>query len=249
VSLQFTHETVIRWKPEKTCSLEYIIQNIRPKEDLIDMLAKLRTFVIEGDTDNAVKAAEAFLGSETPVKEVVDTLTEAMQHLGQQFENFEIFLPELVVAADAFMAAMDVLKPKIEMEHSASGLFKKPVAVIGTVSGDYHEIGKTVVGLVLQANGFEVVDLGSDVDPVRFMDEALKHKASIVGLSALMTTTMPAQQEFIRLLKEAGMDGQFRVMIGGAPTSREWADSIGADGWAFDAFAAVAVAKDLASGA
>ncbi len=215
----------------------------------MENIEKIRTLVIEGDTGNAVKAAEEFLDSGTPVKELVDTLTEAMQELGKKFENFEVFLPELVVAADAFMAAMEVLKPVIEMEHAAGGSSKKQVAVIGTVSGDYHEIGKTVVGLVLQANGFEVVDLGADVDPVRFMDEARKHRASIVGLSALMTTTMPAQQEFIKLLKEAGLEGQFKVMIGGAPTSREWADSIGADGWAFDAFAAVDVAKGLVSGA
>lgn len=215
----------------------------------MDQLAKIRDIVIEGDTENAVKAAGEFLSSETPVKEVVDILTEAMQDLGRKFENFEVFLPELVVAADAFMAAMDVLKPKIEKEHAESGGARKPVAVVGTVSGDYHEIGKTVVGLVLQANGFEVVDLGADVDPVRFMDEARRHRASVVGLSALMTTTMPAQQEFIKLVKEAGMEGEFKVMIGGAPTSREWADSIGADGWAFDAFAAVAAARDLVSGA
>lgn len=210
-------------------------------------IEKLRDMVIEGDTEKAVEVAEEFLRTDTPVKDVVDILTEAMQDLGRKFENFEVFLPELVVAADAFMATMDVLKPKIEKEHSESGAPGKPVILMGTVTGDYHEIGKTVVGLVLQANGFEVVDLGADVDPIKFMDESRKHKASIVGLSALMTTTMPAQQEFIRLVKETGMEGQFKVMIGGAPTSREWADNIGADGWAFDAFAAVEVAQKLVS--
>lgn len=210
-------------------------------------IEKLRDIVIEGDTEMAMKAAEEFLNSDTPVKEVVDTLTVAMQDLGRQFENFDVFLPELVVAADAFMAAMEVLKPKIEKENAESGAAQKPVAVIGTVAGDYHEIGKTVVGLVLQANGFEVIDLGADVDPVTFMDEARKHKASVVGLSALMTTTMPAQEEFIKLVKEAGVEGQFKIMIGGAPTSREWAEAIGADGWAFDAFEAVRVAGKLSA--
>lgn len=213
----------------------------------MSQIEKLRDVVVEGDTEQAVEVAKVFLEADTPVKEVVDVLTDAMQDLGQKFENFEVFLPELVVAADAFMAAMEVLKPKIEQEHAASGAAEKPVVVIGTASGDYHEIGKTVVGLVLQANGCEVVDLGADVDPVTFMDEAKKNKASVVGISALMTTTMPGQQEFIDLVKEAGLEGKFKIMIGGAPTSQEWADSIGADGWSFDAFGAVDVVKKLAA--
>ncbi|MFA6691100.1 MAG: corrinoid protein [Saccharofermentanales bacterium] len=213
----------------------------------MNKIIQLREAVVTGDSEQAINIAKELLESDISVKDVVDNLTEAMQELGEKFERFEVFLPELVVAADAFISAMEILKPKIDQEYAATGAAKKPTVVIGTVSSDYHEIGKTVVGLLLQANGFEVVDLGADVDHVAFIDEAKKHKADIVGLSALMTTTMPAQQEFIKIAMEAGVRDKFKIMIGGAPTSREWAEEIGADGWAFDAFEAVEVAKQLAA--
>lgn len=211
----------------------------------MDLLEKLRILVVEGSAEEAVSAAKALLETETKAKEIVDGLTLEMQRLGERFERFEVFLPELVVAADAFLSVMEILKPKLEAELSGTGIKERPTIVLGTVKGDYHEIGKTVVGLVMQANGFDVIDLGADVDPVTFMDEAKRHKAALVGLSALMTTTMPAQEEFIKLLKEAKMEGQFKVMVGGAPTSLEHAKRIGADGWAFDAFGAVVEAKRL----
>ncbi|MDR9768825.1 cobalamin-dependent protein [Acetomicrobium sp.] len=134
------------------------------------------------------------------------------------------------------------LSQKIDQEYAATGAAKKPTVVIGnfrhtsTVSGRLPRNWQDVVGLLLRANGFEVVDLGADVDHVAFIDEAKKHKADIVGLSALVTTTMPAQQEFIKIAMEAGVRDKFKIMIGGAPTSREWAEEIGVDGWAFDAF-------------
>ena len=117
--------------------------------------------------------------------------------------------------------------------------------IIGTVKGDYHDIGKNIVGIVLQANGFNVVDLGADVDPVAYLEAARKEKADVVGLSALMTTTMPGQEEFIKLVADAGDKGKYLVCVGGAPTSVEWAERIGADVWSFDAFECAAKLKKL----
>ena len=209
----------------------------------MNKIIQLREAVVTGDSEQAINIAKELLESDISVKDVVDNLTEAMQELGEKFERFEVFLPELVVAADAFISAMEILKPKIDQEYAATGAAKKPTVVIGTVSGDYHEIGKTVVGLLLQANGFEVVDLGADVDHVAFIDEAKKHKADIVGLSALMTTTMVRMEDTVRMVREQNLP--CRVMIGGAVVSQSYADLIGANGYADDAVAAVRVATRL----
>ena len=140
------------------------------------------------------------------------------------------------------MQIMDVLK-----EHLVAGSAEaaQKTVVIGTVKGDFHDIGKNIIGIVLQANGFKVVDLGSDVDPVAYMDAARKEKADAVGISALMTTTMPGQEEFIKLVAETGDKGKYVVCVGGAPTSVEWAERIGADLWSFDAFEFAAKLKDM----
>ena len=147
-----------------------------------------------------------------------------------------------MIAGDAFMQIMSVLKEHLVA--ATDGTAAKTV-IIGTVKGDYHDIGKNIVGIVLQANGFNVVDLGADVDPVAYLDAARKEKADVVGLSALMTTTMPGQEEFIKLVKDAGEKGKYLVCVGGAPTSVEWAERIGADVWSFDAFECAAKLKKL----
>ncbi len=195
----------------------------------------LRNAVITGDTETAVKISNELLETDVQVEDVVAQLSEAMQELGDQFERFEVFLPELIIGAESFLAVMEIFEPKL-LESQPSYASSRPTIVLGTVKGDFHEIGKIITSLVLKADGVNVVDLGVDVDNVEFIDAALKNNADYIGLSALMTTTMPAQQELIKLLEEQGIRGKFKVLIGGAPTSQEWCDKIGADGWSFDSF-------------
>ena len=205
-------------------------------------IAQVRQYMVDGDGDAAVALVNDMLAKGTAAQEIMNGLTEEMGILGQKFENFEVFLPDLMIAGDAFMQIMSVLKEHLVA--AADGTAAKTV-IIGTVKGDYHDIGKNIVGIVLQANGFNVVDLGADIDPVAYLDAARKEKADVVGLSALMTTTMPGQEEFIKLVKEAGEKGKYLVCVGGAPTSVEWAERIGADVWSFDAFECAAKLKKL----
>ena len=190
-------------------------------------IAQVRQYMVEGDGDAAVALVKELIEKGTPAKDIMAGLTEEMGVLGQ---NFEVFLPDLMIAGDAFMQIMSVLKEHLV---TASEGEAKTV-IIGTVKGDYHDIGKNIVGIVLQANGFNVVDLGADVDPVAYLEAARKEKADVVGLSALMTTTMPGQEEFIKLVADAGDKGKYLVCVGGAPTSAEWAERIGADVWSFE---------------
>ncbi|MDO4559643.1 MAG: cobalamin-dependent protein [bacterium] len=205
-------------------------------------IAQVRQYMVDGDGDAAVALVNDLLAKGTAAQDIMNGLTEEMGILGQKFENFEVFLPDLMIAGDAFMQIMSVLKEHLVA--AADGTAAKTV-IIGTVKGDYHDIGKNIVGIVLQANGFNVVDLGADVDPVAYLDAARKEKADVVGLSALMTTTMPGQEEFIKLVKDAGEKGKYLVCVGGAPTSVEWAERIGADVWSFDAFECAAKLKKL----
>lgn len=204
-------------------------------------IEKVRELMVAGDGAEAVAETRRLLESGVEAQEIMAGLTEEMGLLGKRFENFDVFLPDLMVAGDAFMQIMDdVLKERLV---GAAGQEQGKTVVIGTAKGDYHDIGKNIVGIVLQANGFHVVDLGADVDPVAYMEAARKEKADVVGISALMTTTMPAQEEFIKLMKDAGDAGKYLVCVGGAPTSVEWAQRIGADIWSFDAFECAAKIK------
>lgn len=203
---------------------------------------QIRKCMVEGDGDKAVAIVKELLCKGTPAHDIMAGLTEEMSILGEKFESFEVFLPDLMIAGDAFMQIMDVLKEHLVAADSSSA---PKTVVIGTVKGDFHDIGKNIVGIVLQANGFNVVDLGSDIDPVAYMDAARKEKADAVGISALMTTTMPGQEEFIKLVSDAGEKGKYIVCVGGAPTSAEWAERIGADLWSFDAFEFAAKLKEI----
>ena len=195
-------------------------------------IEKVRQNMIEGDGDEGVAILEKLLSDGITPQDIMTGLTEEMGILGNRFEQGEAFLPDLMVAGDAFAQMMEVLKPHL----TGSGGKEQHTVVIGTVKGDYHDIGKNIVGIVLQANGFNVIDIGTDVDPMDYVEAAEKNNAAVVALSALMTTTMPAQEEFIKMLKETGHKDKFKVCIGGAPTSQDWADRIGADLWSFDAF-------------
>ncbi len=203
---------------------------------------QVRKHMIEGDGDSAVAMVKDLIEKGIAPHDIMSGLTEEMGILGDKFENFEAFLPDLMIAGDAFMQIMDVLKEHLVAESAEAA---QKTVVIGTVKGDFHDIGKNIIGIVLQANGFKVVDLGSDVDPVAYMDAARKEKADAVGISALMTTTMPGQEEFIKLVAETGDKGKYVVCVGGAPTSVEWAERIGADLWSFDAFEFAAKLKDM----
>jgi corrinoid protein of di/trimethylamine methyltransferase len=214
--------------------------------DQKEILGNLSMAIIEGDEDKAKEYAHEVLHSQMdPLKAVEQGLSKGMIVLGERFEKGEIFLPDLLIAADAFNRAIEILKPAMEAQ-------KKQVAragtvLIGTVNGDVHGIGKNIVAVVLEANGFELVDIGVDNPSLKFVEEAEKVKADVIGLSSLMTTTMPYQKEVIDILKEMNLRKKYFVIIGGGPVTKEWADKIGADGYAGSAFQAVEVIKRLLS--
>ena len=164
-----------------------------------------------------------------------------MDYVGKQFSEGELFVPEMLMAAQTMKKGLEILKPKLGSGGSASA----GKIVIGTVKGDLHDIGKNLVGMMLEGGGFEIVDLGVDVEPKTFVEEAKKHDAKIVGLSALLTTTMPAMEETVNALKEAGLT--VKTMVGGAPVTKAFADKIGATGYSEDAPGAVELARKLAS--
>ena len=184
------------------------------------------------------QAVEQGLPPETILNE---GLIAGMNVIGERFRIHEIFLPDVLLAARAMYAGMDILKPLfIQGQMPTRGK-----VVIGTVKGDLHDIGKNLVGIMLKGAGFEVIDLGHDVPPEKFVDMAASEKAGFIGLSSLLTTTMPGMKDVIELVKTRGLSGQVKVVIGGAPVSREYAEEIGADSFAFDAMNAVDVFKNL----
>jgi methylmalonyl-CoA mutase cobalamin-binding domain/chain len=154
-----------------------------------------------------------------------------------------VFLPELLMAASAFNAAMDILKPELEAQNKSTA--KLGTVLLGTVKGDLHNIGKNIVATVLETNGFDVVDIGIDNSPLTFIEQAEKEQVDVIGLSCLMTTTMPAQREVIQTLDEMNIRDKYQVIVGGGPVTQEWADQIGADGYSESAVQAVSLVKGL----
>ena len=167
-------------------------------------------------------------------------LVVGMTNLGEQFKNGEVYVPEVLVAARAMKTGTEILKPLLVAENVQS----LGTVAIGTVEGDLHDIGKNLVGMMLEGSGFTVMDLGVDVKPEMFID-AVRGGAKIIGMSALLTTTMPMMAEVIERLKDEGLRDQVKVMIGGAPITQEYADEIGADGYSSDAASAAELAKRL----
>ena len=168
-------------------------------------------------------------------------LIAGMQVVGERFRVHEIFLPEVLLAARAMNAGLAVLEPHL----SQADIPTRGKVVIGTVQGDLHDIGKNLVGIMLSGAGFEVIDLGKDVSPQKFVDTARESGANVIGMSALLTTTMPAMKQVISLLKSQGMESSVRTVIGGAPVTEEYAREIGADSYGFDAAHAVECVKAL----
>jgi corrinoid protein of di/trimethylamine methyltransferase len=193
-------------------------------------LDKLSKLVEAGETEACEALARELLAGGTEPLEILDTLTQTMQRVGALFATLEIFLPEVIVAGEALTAVVNIVKPELKTMVLAKGK-----VVIGVVKGDLHEIGKNIVKLMLETSGFEVKDLGYDVDSLDFIKAAEEMEADFIGASSLMTTTLPGQQEIIEFLKDKGLRDKYKVVIGGAPTSQAWADKIGADLYCEDA--------------
>ncbi len=208
-------------------------------------LDSCRQSVIDGDAEKSEELAKLTLDKGMDVLEVIENgFVAGIREVGRLWEEGELFLPELVIGADAMKKAMDVLQPSLEGGEGGRDSFGH--VVIGTIEGDIHDIGKTLVATMLAANGFEVTDLGADVPVAKFIETAEEKGADWIAISALLTTTMPGQKKVIEQLKAKSLHGNVRVMVGGAPCSAEWASEIGADGYAGDAVAAVALAKGQA---
>lgn len=201
--------------------------------------------ILSFDSAAAEKAAkEAIKTKVDPVKAIEKGLVPAIEKVGNKFEKMEIYLPELMLAADAMKSAMSLLLPLIPKDKRIS----KATVVIGTVQGDVHEIGKNIVSNMLMANGFNVVDLGVDVKTTAFVEEAKRANAGIIGASALMSSTIGSQKDIIDYLVSLKERKKYAVMVGGGPTTGEWSDEIGADGWGEDAATTVKLANKLAKG-
>jgi len=198
--------------------------------DKSDLINELQLAVIEGDEEGAKKAAEACLEAGVdPMKAVEKGLRDGLRIVGQKFEKLEVFLPEMMMAADAGNAVMAVLEPAIK--ESGQQAESPGTVLIGTAKGDIHTIGKNILAMLLRLAGFEVHDLGEDVAPTTFLEEARKLKVDIIAISALMTSTMPGQRDVVRLLKDVGERDKFAVMVGGAPVTQDWAEQIEADAY------------------
>ena len=182
---------------------------------------------------------EALAQGVSPQDIIQGALIPGMSEVGRRFKANEFYVPEVLIAARAMHAALDVLKPLL----AESDIQPAGTAVLGTVKGDLHDIGKNLVGMMLEGAGFEVVDLGVDVTPERFIEVVKEQKPQVLGMSALLTTTMPAMKMTIDAVREAGLRGEVKVIIGGAPVTQRYADEIGADGYAPDAATAVDVVK------
>jgi corrinoid protein of di/trimethylamine methyltransferase len=208
-----------------------------------DILARLTQAVADGEPEEAEELArQALEEGLDPLTCINEGLTPGIDRVGELFASGEYFLPDLIIGGDAMKAALQVLEPALTGDQGRDILGH---VVLGTVEGDLHEIGKTLVGTMLTANGFQVTDIGVDKPAAEFVAAVKETGATLVGASALLTTTMLHQREVIEALQEAGLRQQVKVMIGGAPITDSWAEKIGADGYAEDAISAVALAKAL----
>jgi len=205
-----------------------------------ELYGRISEVLISGNIEEIKKLTQQALDGGTQAGEILGKgLLPGMDIVGQQFKACEMFIPEVLRSAKTMHAAMDILRPLLsESEMAGSGTL-----IIGTVEGDLHDIGKNLVAMMLEGAGFKVVNLGTDVKPQAFVEAAKEHKPNILGMSALLTTTMPKMGETINALKEAGIRDQIRVMAGGAPVTQDFVDEIGADAYGSNAAAAVEKAK------
>jgi 5-methyltetrahydrofolate--homocysteine methyltransferase len=205
-------------------------------------LQELTEAVVEGDENKIKLLILENLNDGLSARQIMNEgLIEGMNIVGDRMEKEEMFIPEVLRSAKAMNSGVELLKAQLtDDEDDASGKF-----IIGTVQGDLHDIGKNLLKMLMEGAGFTVIDLGVDVPPAAFVEAVKKHDATIVGMSALLTTTMPRMKETIEALEEAGLRDQVRIMVGGAPVTEEYAEEIGADAYGYDAGAAVRIAKEF----
>ena len=209
-----------------------------------ELFKKMAQSIIDGDSDaSTALAKESITVGIPPLQAITDGFVIGVNTVGDAFGRGEAFLPELVMAGEAMKAAIAVLNPELKKQGTERRMLGK--VVLATVEGDIHEIGKTLVGTMLNSSGFEVYDLGVDASPDKIIGKAIEVNADIIGMSALLTTTMVKQKEVIETLEKEGLRGRFKVMVGGAPITRDWFKAIKADGYSEDAIGAVRVAKQL----
>ena len=209
-----------------------------------DLLKQITASLVEGEPDGTVELTkQAMAAGLEPLAIINQGLVPGMDIVGERFQTGEYFLPHLIIAASGMQQAMELLEPELRVRGQVAE--SAGTVVIGTVKGDIHEIGKSLVATMLSANGFQVHDLGVDVPTETFIAQVKETGANLVGLSALLTTTMTVQRQVIEALVKAGVREQVKVIVGGAPVSQEWANTIGADGYAEDAVAAVEMARRL----
>ncbi|PIP12122.1 MAG: cobalamin-binding protein [bacterium (Candidatus Stahlbacteria) CG08_land_8_20_14_0_20_40_26] len=208
----------------------------------MDILKQIAENLRQGNDKKVLELTKQAIKQKIPSKEILDNgLIAGMNVIGEKFKAHEIFLPDVLLAARAMYAGMDELKP-ILIKERVPTIGK---VVIGTVQGDLHDIGKNLVGIMLKGAGFEVIDLGNDVSPERFIEVAKKENARVIGMSALLTTTMLGMKKVIDLLNKQSLSGEIKTIIGGAPVSEEFAREIGADAYGYDSTSAVECVKKL----
>jgi len=207
-----------------------------------ELLGKMAETLIAGKVDEVTELTkEALDGGSSPQDILEQGLLAGMEVVGKRFKANEMFIPEVLRCAKCMHGAMEILRPLL----AETGVKTAGTFVIGTVKGDLHDIGKNLVGMMFEGAGFQVIDLGIDLEPQEFIDALKEHKATLLGMSALLTTTMPKMGETINAIKEAGIRDQIKIMIGGAPVTAEYAKDIGADAYASNAASAVDKGKEL----
>ena len=207
-----------------------------------EILEQISTAVIEGDLDEIVDLTEDALDEDLSAKEILDNgLMAGMDYVGVEFKAGNMFVPEVLRSAKTMQMSMDILKPLL----AESGAEMVGKVLLGTVKGDLHDIGKNLVGMMCEGAGFEVKDIGKDVEPEAFIEAIKEFEPNVVGMSALLTTTMRTMEHTIKALEEAGLRDKVKVMIGGAPVTQAFADQIGADGYASNAASAADLAKSF----
>jgi corrinoid protein of di/trimethylamine methyltransferase len=209
-----------------------------------ELFQKMAQSIIDGDADASVALAQqSITAGVDPLEAISEGFVMGVNTVGDAFARGEAFLPELVMAGEAMKAAVATLEPEMQKRGTSRQILGK--VVLATVEGDIHEIGKTLVGTMLSASGFQVYDLGVDVSAAKILAKVKEVDANLVGLSALLTTTMVKQKEVIDVLDKEGLRRKVKVMVGGAPVTRDWVQKIEADGYSEDAIGAVAIAKQL----
>jgi 5-methyltetrahydrofolate--homocysteine methyltransferase len=208
-------------------------------------LSALTAAIEAGDRNTATRLTQEAIDESVAPQQILDAMTVAMTEVGRRFAcNEGVYVPEMLISARAMKEASALLEPLLV----ASGIRPEHTAVLGTVQGDLHDIGKNLVGMMLKGANFEVVDLGTNVPAARFVEAAREHDAHLVGVSALLTTTMVGMADVVKAVREAGLT-DVKVLVGGAPITQEFADEIGADGYARDAATAATLAKEILAGA